>query len=63
MGKVAEKSLDNKVGKDTCCPDLGIKTRVACFLGMYMFGKFQRGDSNLIVLFQVSFLGSLDAWD
>ena len=40
MGKVAEKSLDNKVGKDTCCPDLGIKTRVACFLGMYMFGKF-----------------------
>ena len=52
MGKVAEKTLDNKVGKDTCCPDLGIKTRVACFLGMYILGKFWRGDSDLICFFR-----------
>ena len=38
-GKVAEKGLDNQVGKDTCCPDLGFKVRVICFLGMFIFGK------------------------
>ena len=37
-GKVAEKTMDSQVGKDTLCPDLGIKVRVACFLGMYVFG-------------------------
>ena len=38
-GKVAEKGLDNQVGKDTCCPDLGFKVRVISFLGMFIFGK------------------------
>ena len=38
-GKVAEKHMDNTVGKDTCCPDLGFKTRVACFLALYILGK------------------------
>ena len=37
-GKVAEKTMDSQVGKDTCCPDLGFKTRVICFLGLYIFG-------------------------
>ena len=38
-GKVAEKTMDNQVGKDTCCPDIGFKTRVVCFLGMFILGK------------------------
>ena len=38
-GKVAEKSLDSKVGKETCCPDLGFKIRIICFTGLYIFGK------------------------
>ena len=39
-GKLAEKTMDGQVGKDTCCPDLGFKTRVASFLAMFIFGKF-----------------------
>lgn len=38
-GKVAEKSLDSKVGKETCCPDMGFKIRIICFLGLFVFGK------------------------
>ena len=54
-GKVAEKAMDSQVGKDTWCPDLGIKVRVICFLGCYIFGKsVKAGIASLLIDLSVS---------
>lgn len=37
--KAAEKTLDKKVGKDTCCPSLPIKVRLIGFGVCFLLGK------------------------
>jgi hypothetical protein len=38
--KGAEKLLDKKVGKDTCCPSLSFRVRAIGFAVCFILGKF-----------------------
>jgi hypothetical protein len=37
--KGAEKLMDKKVGKDTCCPGLSFRVRIIGFLVCFILGK------------------------
>ena len=50
VGGLAEKAVDTQVGGDTWCPDMGIKIRLLCFGGLYIFGKCQSLPLNLFNL-------------
>ena len=39
VGRASEKAMDKKVGKDTMCPNLTFKQRIAGFLICFVLGK------------------------
>ena len=39
VGRASEKAMDKKVGKDTMCPNMSFKQRVAGFLICFILGK------------------------
>jgi hypothetical protein len=39
--KGAEKLMDKKVGKDTCCPGLSFRVRIIGFLVCFILGKLR----------------------